>query len=112
MKDYENRHGVRNTAGFEALTTLGANGRDSAVSLQQTVLSDVHETCSQTASLVARVMDLADRLCGPFPHQDGVGVGPKADGELGRARATMRDTREALADATEALNRIERELIG
>jgi hypothetical protein len=116
----------RNTAGFESLSKLGAERplsnrekgeawlRESgAAVVPNTVPSETYRTLGQASAFAARVMELADRLCGPTPTA--AGDETKAycgNGEFARLRAVMSDTREALDDANEALNRIERELIG
>lgn len=77
-------------------------------------LTEAGETLSDANRIVTRILELADRLCGPVPTASSTGEAQQyfGDGELGRLRANMRDTRQAFVFADEALNRIERELIG
>lgn len=86
--------------------------KTAAQSARQTLPQEVNETCGQASNLVARIMDLADRLCGPVPTPDSntEANGP-IPGEFGQMRRALSKTREGLADANDALDRIERELL-
>lgn len=90
----------------------GLIGAQQAVQKENPILLDADDTLIQANAIAMRIMGLADRLCGPIPtsgEKSGAGEGP---GALNTFRAHMRDTRQALIYADEALNRIERELIG
>lgn len=111
----------RNTAGFEALTGLAAEqlrvhggiGSQKLAEAPATLPAVAYETLGAASAFAARVMELADRLCGPVPSSGEEAAGHRGDtGEFGRLRVVMSDTREAIADAHSALNRIERELVG
>lgn len=96
---------------------LGAalhSGLNPAKAIAPSALSEAGDTLNDANRIVTRVLELADRLCGPFPASGEAGNASQhfGDGELGRLRATMRDTRQAFVYADDALNRIERELIG
>jgi len=88
-------------------------GGKSAQLTRQTLPQDVHETCGQASNLVARIMDMADRLCGPVPSAGDTGseVNAPVVGEFGQMRERLSATREGLASASAALDRIERELL-
>lgn len=84
-----------------------------AVDKVQPVIADVQETLEQTRAFAVRVMELADRLCGSSVGAAGdCGDAKIPTGDFQKLRANMRDTRQAFVFADEALNRIERELIG
>lgn len=89
-----------------------------SIDLQQAVqapaLDEARSTLQQANSVAFRILQLADRLLGPVPSEGSSG-GPSAPppmGELERFRAEMRDTRQAMIFADDALTRIEQELIG
>lgn len=87
---------------------------EAARAIAPSALSEAGDTLNDANRIVTRVLELADRLCGPAPTAGGTDNASQyfGDGELGRLRATMRDTRQAFVFADEALSRIERELIG
>ena len=77
------------------------------------VLDAARNTLKQANAVAFRIMQLADRLCGPIPSKTGTEDSDRDyPGELDRFRAEMRDTRQAMIFADDALTRIEQELIG
>lgn len=98
----------------DAARLASARGAQNTYATQlarQTLPQEVHDTCMQTSSLVARVMDMADRLCGPVPTPGDTEVEVPPSGEFGKMRRALSATREGLASASDALDRIERELL-
>lgn len=76
-------------------------------------LDEARATLKQANAVTSRIMQLADRLCGPIPPKTGIDVSDRDyPGEIDRFRAEMRDTRQAMIFADDALTRIEQELIG
>jgi len=98
---------------ISAKTFTGTAVKTASQLTRQTLPQDVHETCGQASNLVARIMDMADRLCGPVPSAGGTGseVNAPVVGEFGQMRERLSATREGLASANDALDRIERELL-
>ena len=90
----------------------GLIGSQQAVQKENPILLDADDTLVQANAIAMRIMGLADRLCGTVPVTNEAAGTPQADGLLNQFRAHMRDTRQALIYADEALNRIERELVG
>ena len=77
------------------------------------LLDEARETLRQANAVSSRIMELADRLCGPRPLTSGNGADRDGfSGAFDRFRAEMRDTRQAMIFADDALTRIEQELIG
>ena len=78
-------------------------------------LDEARSTLQQANDVANRILVLADKLCGPKLEQcssGGYASEPTPMGELERFRAEMRDTRQAMIFADDALTRIEQELIG
>lgn len=102
--------GIRSALGVRTNLTAAEAARISPPS----ALSEAGDTLNDANRIVTRVLELADRLCGPTPTAGSTGEAQQyfGDGELGRLRANMRDTRQAFVFADDALSRIERELIG
>jgi len=83
-----------------------------SVEIQAPVFEQARNTLQQANAIATRIMELADRLCGPVPTKDGYATQDGYSGALDRFRAEMRDTRQAMIFADDALTRIEQELIG
>lgn len=85
-----------------------------SVEIQAPVFEQARNTLQQANAIATRIMELADRLCGPVPTTGGCAITdrPGHPGAFDRFRAEMRDTRQALIFADDALTRIEQELIG
>lgn len=102
--------------GLEAALKTGLKshlGASTARNVAPSALSEAGETLKQANAIAARIMDMADRLCGPISEAtNNSGVEATPSGDLGRLRADMRDTRQAMIFADAALTRIEQELIG
>lgn len=76
-------------------------------------LDEARGTLHEARCLASKIIGLSDRLLGAMPTAEGnVGAPAPAAGELDRFRAEMRDTRQAMIFADDALTRIEQELIG
>ncbi len=86
---------------------------ENKIAVQAPVLEDARGTLQQANAIANRIIDLADRLCGP--RNSGIagdGAPAVSPNILDRFRAEMRDTRQAMIFADDALTRIEQELIG
>lgn len=75
-------------------------------------LDEAKETLKQANELACRVVALADRLCGMQPVPEGDDMEDRPDGDLKRFRQDLRDTRQTIGFAAEALTRIQQELVG
>lgn len=90
----------------------GSIGSTAPAQIHAPALDEARGTLKQANTLALRIMSMADRLCGMSPEK-GFGNQPvDYNGELDRFRAEMRDTRQAMIFADDALTRIEQELIG
>jgi hypothetical protein len=76
------------------------------------VFTEARNTLKQVNAVAYRILDLADRLLGPGKAEANAIAQAQPSGDLGRFRAEMRDTRQAMIFADDALTRIEQELIG
>lgn len=81
----------------------------------QPAFEDARLLLLQANTLANRVLDLAERLCGGRPVDDGmndIASAPIEPGAIELFRAQMRDTRELINHAENALVRIQQELVG
>lgn len=109
MKSYETSPG--GTAAIGDLSKRPFAMPEQAV--PASLLDEAHETLRQANAVSSRIMELADRLCGPRPLAAGNGADRDGfSGAFDRFRAEMRDTRQAMIFADDALTRIEQELVG
>lgn len=76
------------------------------------LLDQARDTLRQANAVASRIMELSDRLCGARATEDRADCQTLPDGAFDRFRAEMRDTRQAMIFADDALTRIEQELIG
>lgn len=114
FKEMERDLGAALTTGLSGFNPKGPSTLGTSSRSTDSALTDAHDTLVQANAIAARIMDMADRLCGPVPtsvDSDSALIAPPY-GELGRLRADMRDTRQAMVFADAALTRIEQELIG
>lgn len=81
--------------------------------VQQPLLMEAADTLMQVNELTLKIFRLADNLCGII-RGSAADIPNKAEpyGAIDRFRAEMRDTRQAMIFADDALTRIEQELIG
>lgn len=76
------------------------------------LLDEARDTLRQANAISSRIMELSVRLCGARATEDCAENRDGYSGAFDRFRAEMRDTRQAMIFADDALTRIEQELIG
>lgn len=80
-----------------------------ASAAENPVIADASRALKNVNDAASRIMDWADSISA---DPEGANFGPNFFADLDRLRAEMRDTRQAMIFADDALTRIEQELIG